>query len=115
MKELLAQAAVPEPAEGWENADLRAAHSSFEFLDSVLPGSETPDGPLTRLVAFGSELIEFNVNRVRDFDGQDLGMLLVGERMTDKIKQDVADRTKHDPGARKRTDRGVKGHDLPHR
>ena len=87
---------LPEPSGGWLHSNLRSAHTSFEFLDDVFPLENSDRSPRTRLVGFGAELIEFNVVRVRDVAGGDLGLLLVGERMTDQIREQVAERTKNE-------------------
>lgn len=96
MKRLFELAGVSEPMGGWVTSNLRAAHSSFEFLDEMFPPEDTEANPRTRLVGFGMELIEFNIVRVRDITGNDVGLLLVGERMTDQIKTQVADRRRHE-------------------
>ena len=96
MKRLFELAGISEPTGGWVTSNLRAAHSSFEFLDERFPPEEREANPRTRLVGFGEELIEFNIVRVRDIAGDDVGLLLVGERMTDQIRAQVADRSRHE-------------------
>ncbi len=94
MRRLFEIAELVEPNSGWIGSTLPSAHPSFDFLEEVLSDGQIHAGYEARLKTFGEELIEFRIVRVHDLDGEDLGLLLVGDLMTGKLKAEVDQRLK---------------------